>query len=41
MTVPIIEEGELEEDIKGENDDGETQINKENVFYAGSRKRDN
>ena len=32
---------EIEEEIKGEQPDGETQINEENVFYAGSRRRDN
>ena len=30
---------EIEEEIKGEQPDGETQINQENVFYAGSRRR--
>ena len=28
-----------EEEIKGEQPDGETEINEENVFYAGSRRR--
>ena len=32
---------EIEEEIKGEQPDGETQINEENVFYAGSRRSDN
>ena len=30
-----------EEEIEGEQLDGQTQINEENVFYAGSRRRDN
>jgi len=29
-----------EEEIEGEQLDGQTQINEENVFYAGSRRRD-
>ena len=28
-----------EEEIEGELPDGETQINEENVFYAGTRRR--
>jgi len=35
-----IEELYEEETIKGEQPDGETEINEENVFYAGSRRRD-
>ena len=30
---------DIEEEIEGELPDGETQINEENVFYAGSRRR--
>ena len=39
ITTPF-EEIDEEETIKGEQPDGETQINEENVFYAGSRRRD-
>ena len=35
-----IEELYEEEIIEGEQPDGETEINEENVFYAGSRRRD-
>ena len=40
ITTPF-EEIDEEETIKGEQPDGETQINEENVFYAGSRRRNN
>ena len=40
ITEPI-EEIEVEEEQQKEQLDGSTQINKENVFYAGSRRRDN
>ena len=41
ITVPIIEEEfDEEEIIEGEQINGQTQINEENVFYAGSRRRD-
>jgi hypothetical protein len=39
ITTPF-EEIDEEENIKGEQPDGETQINEENVFYAGTRRRD-
>ena len=39
ITTPF-EEIDEEEIIEGEQPDGETQINEENVFYAGSRRRD-
>ena len=39
ITTPF-EEIDEEETIKGEQPDGETQINEENVFYAGTRRRD-
>ena len=38
ITTPF-EEIDEEETIKGEQPDGETQINEENVFYAGTRRR--
>ena len=31
---------EEDQNLKGDQPDGETQINEENVFYAGSRRRD-
>ena len=40
ITTPF-EEIDEQEIIEGERPDGETQINEENVFYAGSRRRDN
>ena len=40
ITTPFEEIYE-EENLKGDQPDGETQINEENVFYAGSRRRDN
>ena len=40
IATPIMEE-QFEETEEGEDQDGETQVNQENVFYAGSRKRDN
>ena len=40
ITIPIEEELDEEEYIKGENIDGPTQIEEENVFYAGARRRD-
>ena len=40
ITTPF-EEIDEEETIEGEQPDGETQINEENVFYAGSRRRNN
>ena len=42
IAVPIMEEDFTEEEaLEGEHADGTPQINEENVFYAGSRKRDN
>ena len=38
LMEPIPEEESIEE---GERIDAETEINQENVFYAGSRRRDN
>ena len=41
ITTPFEEIYEEEEqNLKGDQPDGETQINEENVFYAGSRRRD-
>ena len=41
ITTPFEETYEEdEENLKGEQLDGETQKNEENVFYAGSRRRD-
>ena len=39
ITSPI--EDYEDEEINGEQEDGETQINQENVFYAGSRRSNN
>ena len=39
ITTPLTEV-EIEETETGETDDGSSQINKENVLYAGSRRRD-
>jgi len=39
ITTPF-EDIDEEQQLKGEQPDGETQINEENVFYAGSRRRD-
>ena len=42
ITTPFEEIYEEEnQDLIGDQPDGETQINEENVFYAGSRRRDN
>ena len=42
IAVPIMEEDfDEDEALEGEEDDGTPQINEENVFYAGSRRRDN
>jgi len=42
ITEPMeeIEVGEEEDDQQEENQDGQTKTNQENVFYAGSRRRD-
>ena len=41
ITTPFEEIYEEEDqNLKGEQPDGETQKNEENVFYAGSRRRD-
>ena len=41
ITTPFEEIYEEEEqNLKGDQPDGETQKNEENVFYAGSRRRD-
>ena len=42
ITVPILEE-EFDEEkiIEGEQNNGETQINEENVFYGGTRSSNN
>ena len=39
ITSPI--EDYEDEEINGEQEDGEPQINQENVFYAGSRRSNN
>ena len=39
--IIMPEESESEEENIGEQQDAETQVQEENVFYAGSRKRDN
>ena len=42
ITMPFEEiDDDQEQNLKGDQPDGETKINKENVFYAGSRRRDN
>ena len=41
ITMPFEEiDDDQEQDLKGEQPDGETEKNQENVFYAGSRRRD-
>ena len=43
ITTPfeeIYEEEQEDQNLKGDQPDGETQKNEENVFYAGSRRRD-
>ena len=41
ITTPFEEIYEEEDqNLKGDQPDGETQKNEENVFYAGSRRRD-
>ena len=41
ITTPFEEIYEEEDqNLKGDQPDGETEINEENVFYAGSRRRD-
>jgi len=40
ITMPFEEiDDDQEQNLKGEEPDGPTQINEENVFYAGSRRR--
>jgi hypothetical protein len=42
IATPIMyEESEEQTEEKGETEDGPTKINKENVFYAGTRRRNN
>jgi len=41
ITVPIEEEPEDAKGTEKEDEDATPQINEKNVFYAGSRKRDN
>ena len=41
ITTPFEEIYEEDQDLKGEQPDGETQINEENVFYAGTRRSNN
>ena len=40
ITMPFEEiDDDQEQNLKGDQPDGKTQINEENVFYAGSRRR--
>ena len=40
ISMPFEEiDDDQEQNLKGDQPDGKTQINEENVFYAGSRRR--